>query len=169
MVTVNFYLIILLFHTIQSFSIELHDPEEEKAFDNLESSAVNNSIVGIFDLLTDITGKLEEGLQPVTETNDQDNDNPATSAPDEDDSSSGDGSSVVVNVNVNVDLFGGVIDDVTKNVGGIVGSLSDNLVETRPNVVDLANNVDSQVYLKVLICSFKKLFFILRFKILDLM
>ena len=168
MVPVNFYLIILLFHTIQSFSIDLHDPEEEKAFDNLESSAVNNSIVGIFDLLTDITGKLEEGFQPVTETNEQDNDNPATSAPDEDDSGSGDGSSVVVNVNVNVDLFGGVIDDVTKNVGGIVGSLSDNLVETRPNVVDLANNVDSQVYLKVLICSLK-LFLIFRFKILDLM
>ena len=143
------YLIILLFHTIQSFSIDLHDQEEEKAFDNLESSAVNNSIVGIFDLLTDITGKLEEGFQPVTETNDQDDNNPATSAPDEDDSGSGDGSSVVVNVNVNVDLFGGVIDDVTKNVGGIVGSLSDNLVETRPNVVDLANNVDIQVYSKV--------------------
>ena len=77
------------------------------------------------------------------------NDNPATSAPDEDDTGSGDGSSVVVNVNVNVDLFGGVIDDVTKNVGGIVGSLSDNLVETRPNVVDLANTVDSQVYIKL--------------------
>ena len=135
MVPVNLYLIILLFHTIQSFSIDLHDPEEEKAFDNLESSAVNNSIVGIFDLLTDITGKLEEGFQPVTETNEQDDDNPATSAPDEDDSGSGDGSSVVVNVNVNVDLFGGVIDGVTKNVGGIVGSISDNLVETRPNVV----------------------------------
>ena len=145
------YLIILLFHTIQSFKIDLHDQEEEKAFDNLESSAVNNSIVGIFDLLTDITGKLEEGFQPVTETNEQDDDNSATSAPDEDDSGSGDGSSVVVNVNVNVDLFGGVIDDVTKNVGGIVGSLSDNLVETKPNVVDLANNVDSQVNLKVLI------------------
>ena len=145
------YLIILLFHTIQSFKIDLHDQEEEKAFDNLESSAVNNSIVGIFDLLTDITGKLEEGFQPVTETNEQDDDNSATSAPDEDDSGSGDGSSVVVNVNVNVDLFGGVIDDVTNNVGGIVGSLSDNLVETKPNVVDLANNVDSQVNLKVLI------------------
>ena len=152
---VPLYLIILLFHTIQSFKIDLTDPEEEKAFDNLESSAVNNSIVGIFDLLTDITGKFEEGFQPVTETNEQDNDNPATSAPDEDDSGSGDGSSVVVNVNVNVDLFGGVIDDVTKNVGGIVGSISDNLVETRPNVVELANNVDSQVYLKVLICLFK--------------
>ena len=146
---VPLYLIILLFHTIQSFKIDLHDQEEEKAFDNLESSAVNNSIVGIFDLLTDITGKLEEGFQPVTETNDQDNNNPATSAPDEDDSGSGDGNSVVVNVNVNVDLFGGVIDDVTKNVGGIVGSLSDNLVETRPNVVDLANTVDSQVYIKL--------------------
>ena len=143
------HLIILLFHTIQSFKIDLHDQEEEKAFDNLESSAVNNSIVGIFDLLTDITGKLEEGFQPVTETNEQDDDNPATSAPDEDDTGSGDGSSVVVNVNVNVDLFGGVIDDVTKNVGGIVGSLSDNLVETRPNVVDLANTVDSQVYIKL--------------------
>ena len=84
------HLIILLFHTIQSFKIDLHDQEEEKAFDNLESSAVNNSIVGIFDLLTDITAKLEEGFQPVTETNEQDDDNHNEDGENNDDDRDGD-------------------------------------------------------------------------------
>ena len=76
----------------------------------------------------------DEDLEPVDDTVE-------TEEEEEDTTSTPGDTNVVVNVNVNVDLLG----DVTKNVGGLINNLHDNLAETRPNVVELADGVDSQL------------------------
>jgi len=97
---------------------------------------VSNSIVGLFDLLTDATqgaGTLfegfEEGFQAIQPLNETDGD-------------SINGSSIVVG------LFDSV-RDVTKNVGNLIGALETNLVDNREDIVNLANNVEENVDNKV--------------------
>ena len=103
---------------------------------------VSNSIVGLFDLLTEATqgaGTLFEGfeegfqaIQPLNET---------------DDGSDSDG----LNINgssIVVGLFDSV-RDVTKNVGNLIGALETNLVDNREDIVNLANNVEENVDNKV--------------------
>ena len=103
---------------------------------------VSNSIVGLFDLLTEATqgaGTLFEGfeegfqaIQPLNET---------------DDGSDSDG----LNINgssIVVGLFDSV-RDVTKNVGNLIGTLETNLVDNREDIVNLANNVEENVDNKV--------------------
>ena len=132
---ISLYLITFLVHISQPFSIDLVDPEEEKAFDNIEKVPVNDAIVGAFDLLTGITGLLDdEGLEPVDDTVDE-------PVEEEEEETGTISTSVVVNVNVNVDLLGGV----TNNVGGLINTLHDNLEENRDTVVEIADGVDSQL------------------------
>ena len=103
---------------------------------------VSNSIVGLFDLLTDATqgaGTLfegfEEGFQAIQPLNETDGDSDS-------DSLSINGSSIVVG------LFDSV-RDVTKNVGNLIGALETNLVDNREDIVNLANNVEENVDNKV--------------------
>ena len=103
---------------------------------------VSNSIVGLFDLLTDATqgaGSLfegfEEGFQAIQPLNETDGDSDG-------DSLSINGSSIVVG------LFDSV-RDVTKNVGNLIGALETNLVDNREDIVNLANNVEENVDNKV--------------------
>ena len=103
---------------------------------------VSNSIVGLFDLLTDATqgaGSLfeafEEGFQAIQPLNETDGDSDS-------DSLSINGSSIVVG------LFDSV-RDVTKNVGNLIGALETNLVDNREDIVNLANNVEENVDNKV--------------------
>ena len=103
---------------------------------------VSNSIVGLFDLLTDATqgaGTLfegfEEGFQAIQPLNETDGDSDG-------DSLSINGSSIVVG------LFDSV-RDVTKNVGNLIGALETNLVDNREDIVNLANNVEENVDNKV--------------------
>ena len=103
---------------------------------------VSNSIVGLFDLLTDATqgaGTLfegfEEGFQAIQPLNETDGDSDS-------DSLSINGSSIVVG------LFDSV-RDVTKNVGNLIGALETNLVDNREDIVNLAYNVEENVDNKV--------------------
>ena len=103
---------------------------------------VSNSIVGLFDLLTDATqgaGTLfegfEEGFQAIQPLNETDGDSDS-------DGLSINGSSIVVG------LFDSV-RDVTKNVGNLIGALETNLVDNREDIVNLANNVEENVDNKV--------------------
>ena len=103
---------------------------------------VSNSIVGLFDLLTDATqgaGSLfegfEEGFEAIQPLNETDGDSDG-------DSLSINGSSIVVG------LFDSV-RDVTKNVGNLIGALETNLVDNREDIVNLANNVEENVDNKV--------------------
>ena len=103
---------------------------------------VSNSIVGLFDLLTEATqgaGTLfegfEEGFQAIQPLNETDGDSDS-------DGLSINGSSIVVG------LFDSV-RDVTKNVGNLIGALETNLVDNREDIVNLANNVEENVDNKV--------------------
>ena len=103
---------------------------------------VSNSIVGLFDLLTEATqgaGTLfegfEEGFQAIQPLNETDGDSDS-------DGLNINGSSIVVG------LFDSV-RDVTKNVGNLIGTLETNLVDNREDIVNLANNVEENVDDKV--------------------
>ena len=103
---------------------------------------VSNSIVGLFDLLTEATqgaGTLfegfEEGFQAIQPLNETDGDSDS-------DGLNINGSSIVVG------LFDSV-RDVTKNVGNLIGALETNLVDNREDIVNLANNVEENVDNKV--------------------
>ena len=103
---------------------------------------VSNSIVGLFDLLTEATqgaGTLfegfEEGFQAIQPLNETDGDSDS-------DGLNINGSSIVVG------LFDSV-RDVTKNVGNLIGTLETNLVDNREDIVNLANNVEENVDNKV--------------------
>merc|ERR1719323_789579 len=118
---------------IQSFKVN-----EERSSINI---SVSDSLLSAFDLLTDVTkdtetlfGQFEDGFDYISPQNDTED----YSLLDEELDLSINGSSIVVG------LFDSV-RGVTKNVGKVIGALGNTLVNNREDVVQLADNVETQV------------------------
>ena len=154
-----FFLVLIV--NYDAFAIDLHDPDPNqenmevnvvtkpliqsfKVNDEERSSvniSVSDSLLSAFDLLTDVTkdtetlfGQFEDGFDYISPQNDTED----YSLLDEELDLSINGSSIVVG------LFDSV-RGVTKNVGKVIGALGNTLVNNREDVVQLADDVESQV------------------------